>query len=90
MKILGAILELSAKQHSQSSPITSKLPNWPNWLCCLAGSSKILRRISAKKIKSSESVGKQTTQLIVELNYTFEKKILKLHRKGSLASLFMI
>ena len=41
MKILGAVLELPAKQ-----PIYLKIgPNWPNWLCCLAGSSKTAPRI---------------------------------------------
>merc|ERR1711894_738018 len=42
MKILGAVLELPAKQHCQSSPFG---PNWPNWQCCLAGSSKTAPRI---------------------------------------------
>ena len=34
IKILGAVLELPAKQHCQSSP------NGLNWQCFLAGSSK--------------------------------------------------
>ena len=38
IKILGAVLELPARQHCQSSPFTSK--NGPNWRCCLAGSAK--------------------------------------------------
>jgi hypothetical protein len=39
IKILGAILELPAQQHCQSSPFTSKIgPNGLNWHCCLAGS----------------------------------------------------
>ena len=42
MKILGAVLELPSKQHCQSSPFG---PNWPNWQCCLAGSSKTAPRI---------------------------------------------
>ena len=42
MKILGAVLELPAKQRYQFSPFTS---NWPNWQCCLAGSSKLTPRI---------------------------------------------
>ena len=51
MKILGAVLELPAKQHCQSSPFTSTTiylktgPNWPNWQCCLPGSSKRAPRI---------------------------------------------
>ena len=47
MKILGAVLELPAKQHCQSSPYTYlKIgPNWPNRQCCLAGSSKRAPRI---------------------------------------------
>ena len=46
MKILGALLELPAKQHCQSSPFTSNLgQNWPNRQCCLAGSSKRAPRI---------------------------------------------
>ena len=49
MKILGAVLELPAKQHCQSSPFTSKLgqigSNWPNWQCCLAGRSETATRI---------------------------------------------
>ena len=41
MKILGADLELPAKQ-----PIYLKIsPNWPNWQCCLAGSFKRAPRI---------------------------------------------
>ena len=44
IKIPGAVLELPARQHCQSSPFTSKngpnWPNWPNWRCCLAGSAK--------------------------------------------------
>jgi hypothetical protein len=40
-KILGAILELTAKKHCQSSPFISKIgPNGLNWQCFLAGSSK--------------------------------------------------
>ena len=42
IKILGVVLELPAKQHCQSSPFTSY---WPNWQCCLAGSSKTAPRI---------------------------------------------
>ena len=38
IKILGALLELPAKQHCQFSPFC--LVNGPNWPCCLAGSSK--------------------------------------------------
>ena len=48
IKILGDILELPAKQHFQSpiQPIYLKIgPNWPNWQCCLAGSSKTAPRI---------------------------------------------
>ena len=41
MKILGAVLELPAKQ-----PIYLKIgPNWPNRQCCLAGSFKMAPRI---------------------------------------------
>ena len=41
IKILGAVLELPAKQS-----IYLKIgPNWPNWQCCLAGSSKTAPRI---------------------------------------------
>ena len=47
IKILGAVLELPAKQHCQLS-----WPIWPNfevngldWQCCLAGSSKTASRI---------------------------------------------
>ena len=39
MKFLGAVLELPAKQHCQSSPFIS------NWQYCLAGSSKTAPRI---------------------------------------------
>ena len=38
IKILGAVLELPAKQHCQSSQEIG--PNWPNRHYCLAGSSK--------------------------------------------------
>ena len=41
IKILGAVLELPAKQHCQSSPFYLKTgPNLPNPRCCLAGSSQ--------------------------------------------------
>ena len=43
IKILGAILELPAEQHCQTYLKTG--PNWPNWQCCLAGSSKTAPRI---------------------------------------------
>ena len=46
IKILGAVLELPAKQHYRFLPI------WPNfkvngldWQCCLAGGSKTAPRI---------------------------------------------
>ena len=51
MKILGAVLELPAKQPRQSGnppiqPIHLKIgPNWQNQQCCLAGSSKMAHRI---------------------------------------------
>jgi hypothetical protein len=46
IKILGAVLELPAKQHRQSSPFTSKIwPNGLNWQCYLAGNSKKAPRI---------------------------------------------
>jgi hypothetical protein len=46
IKILGAVLELSAKQHCQFSPIgpISEV-NGLNWHCCLADSSKKALRI---------------------------------------------
>ena len=40
-KIMGAILELPAKQHCQLSPFTKNGQNGLNWQCCLAGSSKM-------------------------------------------------
>ena len=43
IKILGAVLELPAKQHCQSSPFTSKIGL--NWQCCSAGSSKTAPKI---------------------------------------------
>ena len=49
IKILGAVLELPAKQHSQFLPIQpihlENGPNWLYWQCCLAGSSKAAPRI---------------------------------------------
>ena len=46
IQILGAVLELPAKLHCQSSPFTSEVgPNGLNWQCCLAGSSKTAPRI---------------------------------------------
>ena len=46
IKIVGAVLELPAKLHCQSSPFTSEFgPNGLNWQCCLAGSSKTAPRI---------------------------------------------
>ena len=46
IKILGAVLELPAKQHCQFSPFgpTSEVIGL-NWQCCLAGSSKTAPRI---------------------------------------------
>ena len=45
IKILGAVLELPAKQQCQFSLFTSKKgPNGLNWQCCLAGSSKTAPR----------------------------------------------
>ena len=44
IKILGAVLELPAKQHCQFLPIQpihrENEPNGLNWQCCLAGSFK--------------------------------------------------
>jgi hypothetical protein len=46
IKILGTVLELSAKQHCQSSPFGPfVLVNGLDWQCCLAGSSKTAPRI---------------------------------------------
>ena len=49
IKILGAVLDLSAKQYNQFLPIQPiHLENGPNglyWQCCLAGSSKTAPRI---------------------------------------------
>ena len=47
MKILGALLELPAKEHYQSSPFTSKLGQIGQIgrQCCLAGCSKTAPRI---------------------------------------------
>ena len=46
IKILGAVLELPAKQHCQFSPIGPIFEvNGLDWQCCLAGSSKTARRI---------------------------------------------
>ena len=47
--ILGAVLELPAKQYGQFLPIQpihlENGPNGLNWQCCLAGSSKTAPRI---------------------------------------------
>ena len=43
IKILGAVLELPAKQ--QVPILQNFLVNGPNWQCCLAGSSKTAPRI---------------------------------------------
>ena len=46
IKILGALLELSAKQHCQFWPIRPSFEvNELDWQCCLAGSSKRAPRI---------------------------------------------
>ena len=64
MKILGAILELPAKQ-----PIYLKIgPNWPNWQCCIAGSSKSAPRI----LISSIAMG---------ADYTFYVKNIETHAR---------
>ena len=42
IKIVGAVLELPAKQQCQFSPFAV---NMLNWLCCLTGSSKTAPRI---------------------------------------------
>ena len=41
LKSWGPFLELPARQHYLKNG-----PNWPNWRCCLAGSSKTASRIS--------------------------------------------
>ena len=47
IKLLGAVLELPAKQHCQFSLFTRQEngPNGLNWQCCLAGSFKTALRI---------------------------------------------
>ena len=46
IKILGAVLELPAKQHRQFSLFNAKMGQMgPNWQCYLAGSSKMALRI---------------------------------------------
>jgi hypothetical protein len=46
IKILAAVLELSAKQHWQFSPFGPIFKvNGLDWQCCLAGSSKTAARI---------------------------------------------
>ena len=46
IKILGAVLDLPAKQHCQFSPFGPIVEvNWLDWHCCLAGSSKTAPRI---------------------------------------------
>ena len=46
IKILGAVLELQAKQHYQFSPFGPLFEvNGLDWQCCLAGSSKRAPRI---------------------------------------------
>ena len=46
IKILGALLELSAKQHCQFWPIRPNFEvNGLDWQCCLAGSSQRAPRI---------------------------------------------
>ena len=56
IKILGAVLELPAKQYCQFLPIQPiHLDNGPNglyWQCCLAGSSKTAPRILIFSIAS--------------------------------------
>ena len=45
IKILGAVLELPAKQHCQFSPFDPIFEvNGLDWQCCLAGSSKTAPR----------------------------------------------
>jgi hypothetical protein len=45
IKILGAVLELPAKQHCQFGPFTKKSgKKGLNWQCCLAGTSKTAPR----------------------------------------------
>jgi hypothetical protein len=47
IKILGAVLELPAKQHGQFSPLGPSFEvNGLDWQCYLAGSSKTVPRIS--------------------------------------------
>ena len=45
IKILGAVLELSAKQHCQFGKFGPIEVNGLDWHCCLAGSSKTVPRI---------------------------------------------
>ena len=66
IKILGAVLELPAKQRCQFWPIYFKIgPNWPNWQCCVAGSSKRAHRILILSIAMGA-------------NYSFEVKNIEL------------
>ena len=68
MKILGALWELPAKQHCQSSPFW---PNWPNQQCCLAGSSQRAPRILIFSIAMGA-------------DYSFYVKIIETHARAFL------
>ena len=67
-------MELPAKQHSQVpiQPIYLKIgPNWPNWQCCLAGSSKTAPRILIFSIAMGA-------------DYSFYVKIIETHARAFL------
>ena len=69
IQILGALLEVSAKQHCQSSPSTSKLGLiGQNRQCCLAGSSKRAPRILIFSIAMG-------------VDYSFYVKTIKTHAR---------
>ena len=82
IKILGAILELPAKQHCHAiQPILPNfLVNGPNWQCCLAGSSKtgfaaLMKSVLVKAAYKVEFSLMDSSLIQVIAVYNFKKEL---------------
>ena len=76
IKILGAALEILAKQHCQFMPFCPIfLVNGPNWQCYLAGSSKFFSIALGAKysfyVKSIATYAPPKVDMIITLNHKF-------------------
>ena len=65
IKILGAVLELPAKQHCQFGPFTKKSGKM-GWQCCLAGSSKTVMGAKLSFYMKSIAKGQLISECLFE------------------------